>query len=371
MLFFLSSFLCIISFFFFFLMIRRPPRSTLFPYTTLFRSSRVNDLRAIAQRTGTSLPQVISAASAIFLHRLTGTEDLVFGLPVAARDGASRCIPGMVSNVLPVRLAVHPSMTVSEVIGQTSWQMRRGLKHRRYQIADLRRDLGGIGDGRTLFGLSVNIMRFNYDFNFAGHHAVAHNLSLGPVEDLSIAVYDRSEGGPLRIDFDANPALHAAADLADRQQRFLRLLTAIADPDRAIGGLDILAPEERATILRKWNDTAHPIGSATLPELFAAQVHRTPEAIAVVFEDACLTYAELYRRANRLAHHLRGLGVGPEVVVGLCVERSPDMVVGLLGILKAGRASLPLDPSYPAGRLCFHPADPRARVPGTPAWARC
>ena len=99
--------------------------------------------------------------------------------------------------------------------------------------------------------------------------------------------------------------------------------------------------------------------SATLPELFAAQVARTPDAVAVVFEEQSLSYGELDARANQLAHHLRALGVGPEVVVGLCVERSLEMVVGLLGILKAGGAYLPLDPDYPAERLAFMLADAR------------
>src|SRR5436190_3447372 len=139
-----------------------------------------DDLRSIAHRTGTSVAQIISAATAIFLHRLTGAKDLIFGLPVASRSDVLRCTPGMVSNVLPLRVAVRPDMTVSEVLGQISWQIRRVLKHQRYQITDLRRDVGGIANGGTLFGLSVNIMRFNYDFSFAGNNAIAHNLSLGP-----------------------------------------------------------------------------------------------------------------------------------------------------------------------------------------------
>ena len=101
---------------------------------------------------------------------------------------------------------------------------------------------------------------------------------------------------------------------------------------------------------------------ATLPELFAAQVARTPEADAVVFEDERLSYGELDARSSQLAHHLRGLGVGPEVVVGLCIERSLAMLVGLLGILKAGGAYLPLDPDYPPERLAFMLADAGAPV---------
>ena len=116
--------------------------------------------------------------------------------------------------------------------------------------------------------------------------------------------------------------------------------------------------------------TAHAgAASATLPELFAAQAARTPEAAALVFEDRTLSYAALEAHANRLAHHLRGLGVGPETVVGLCVERSPEMVIGLLGILKAGAAYLPLDPHYPAERLAFMLADAGAAVLVTQAGA--
>ena len=102
--------------------------------------------------------------------------------------------------------------------------------------------------------------------------------------------------------------------------------------------------------------------AATLPELFAAQVARTPDAVAVVFEEQSLSYGELDARANQLAHHLRGLGVGPEVVVGLCVERSLEMMVGLLGILKAGGAYLPLDPALPARAPAFMLADAGAPV---------
>ncbi|MFZ2139328.1 MAG: amino acid adenylation domain-containing protein, partial [Xanthobacteraceae bacterium] len=330
--------------------------------TAYLPASTVNHLRSLANKTGTNLSRIVAAAAAIFLHRLTGESDLVFGLPVAARDGAARSIPGMISNVLPLRLAVHPSMTVSEVIGETSSQIRQGLQHQRYQIANLRRDFWGIADGRSPFGLNVNIMRFDYGFRFAGNHVIAHNLSLGPVSDLSIAVYERSGDARLRIDFDANPGLHAASDLSDRQQRFLRLLTALAGSDRAIGSLDILSGEERASILRGWNDTAHALSAATLPELFAAQVARRPDAIAVVFEDESLSYGALDRRANRLAHHLRALGVGPETVVGLCLARSLDMIVGLIGILKAGGAYVPLDPEYPIARLEYMVAEAGLRL---------
>ena len=154
-------------------------------------------------------------------------------------------------------------------------------------------------------------------------------------------------------------------------ERLIRLLeAATAAPERAIGSLDILSADERRTILRDWNDTAHPVAPATVAELFAAQAARTPAAVAVVFGDSELSYGELDARANQLAHHLRGLGVGPEVIVGLCVERSLEMIVGLIGILKAGGAYLPLDPSYPADRLGFMLEDAGAAVLVTQAALR-
>ncbi len=131
----------------------------------------------------------------------------------------------------------------------------------------------------------------------------------------------------------------------------------MADGDRPAGELDLLEPAERDTILRLWNDTAQPSEPTTLPALFAAQAARTPAAAAVMFEGRTLSYAALDAQANRLAHHLQNLGVGPETVVALCVERSLEMLIGLLGILKAGGVYLPLDPNYPRERLEFLLAD--------------
>ncbi len=136
-----------------------------------------------------------------------------------------------------------------------------------------------------------------------------------------------------------------------------------ADADLRLSALPLLGEAERHRLLVEWNATAAGYPSQEcLHDLFAAQAERTPDAVAVIAEEAQLSYGELDRRSNQLAHHLRSLGVGPEVIVGLCVERSPDMVVGLLGILKAGGAYLPLDPSYPPDRLAYMLADAAAPI---------
>ena len=136
----------------------------------------------------------------------------------------------------------------------------------------------------------------------------------------------------------------------------------MADPERPVSALPLLSAAERRQLLEEWNATAraYPAGRC-IHELFEAQARQRPEAVAVEFEGERLSYGELERRANQLAHHLRGAGVGPETLVGLCVERSVEMVVGLLGILKAGGAYVPLDPEYPEQRLAFMLED--AQVP--------
>src|SRR5215468_1926656 len=160
-----------------------------------------------------------------------------------------------------------------------------------------------------------------------------------------------------------------ASDLFDRASvealagRLVRLLeAAVAAPDVVIGRLEILSAEERRTLLQEWTATGRALPGATLPQLFAAQAAATPDAVAVVFAGEQLSYGELDARANQLAHHLRALGVGAESVVGVCLERSLELVVALLGILKAGGGYLPLDPGYPRERLAFMLSDAGAAV---------
>jgi non-ribosomal peptide synthetase component F len=146
----------------------------------------------------------------------------------------------------------------------------------------------------------------------------------------------------------------------ERHVGYLRraLEAMVADESQSMERLALLPEAERQLVLEEWNRTeAEYPADACVHELFEAQVERTPDAAAVVFEGEELTYAELNRRANRLAHHLRERGVGPDVRVGICVERGLEMVVGLLGVLKAGGAYVPLDPGQPAERLAYMLAD--------------
>jgi non-ribosomal peptide synthetase component F len=316
--------------------------------------SRVDRLQVAARRAGVRWSRVVIAATAVYVHRLTGAHDVVVGLPVTARqDPVLKRVPGMVSNVLPLRLSVRPDMSSSELIGQVAQEVREVVEHQRYRGEDLHRDLGLPGNIGTSFSPVINIMSFDYDLRFAGYRTAAHDLSVGLVGDLSIIVWDRRDGSGLRIGWQAHPEACSGDDLAVHQQRFLDLLEtiAVADPDRPISRIDLLTTQERHRLLVDYNNTAHPIPATSLPALFEAQVQATPEAVAAVFENTTLTYSQLNAKANQLARALITRGVGPEQIVALALPRSVELVVALLAILKAGGAYLPLDPDYPEARL--------------------
>ncbi|WP_338911146.1 non-ribosomal peptide synthase/polyketide synthase [Mycetohabitans rhizoxinica] len=298
------------------------------------------------------LAQFMTAAMAAYIYRLTGVQDVVLGLPVTARLGADRHIPGMVSNTLPLRLTVQPNMDLSSLMQQTAQEIQRGFRYQRYPSETLRRKLG-LAPGQLLFSTTVNVMPFDYDLSFGECASTSHNLLNGPVEDLMVGVYALSDKSQLRIDFNANPACYTVDELVAHQRRFVRFMEALAaDATQLIGSIDLLEAEERHRLLVEWNATQREYPAhLCVHQLFEAQVAHTPQATALVWEDQTLSYAELNARANRLAHRLIELGIVPETRVAICVERSPAMVVGLLAILKAGGAYVPLDPAYPGERL--------------------
>ena len=325
-------------------------------------TSNSERLQLVGRGDEARLPRTIAAVVAAYLHRLTNAHDLLIGLSVNRHSGAAlRRIRGPVANQLPLRLTITSRTSLFAFVEQVGAEVRNGLRHQRFRVEESLRDLGLFGsNGQPLFSTVVNVGAFDHHFSIAGHPAIPHRLSNGPVEDLLISLYDRNDGRGLQIDFDANPTLYSAEELAGHHQRFLRFLkAAIAEPDRPIGQLDILSPEERHQLLVEWNSTEQPVAKATLPSLFEAQVASTPRAPALVFEEITLSYAELNARANQMAHYLIGQGVGPETVVAIALPRSVEMVVSLLAILKAGGAYLPLDPDNPPERLTYMLKDAR------------
>ena len=311
-----------------------------------------------------TLNTVIQVAWAILLGRLTGRNDVVFGVTVAGRPAEIAGIEGMVGlfiNTLPLRIKLPPEKSLHDLLQEMQDSQSKLIAHQYLGLTEIQQ-VTGLGE------LFDTLMVFeNYPVDHRSLSADADGIRLANVRGYDATHYPLSltvqPGEQLQLRFDYRPDLFDRGSVEALGGRLVRLLDAVvADSSRALGSLEILSASERHRILVEWNDTAHPLSPATLPDLFSAQAARSPEAVAVVCADRRLSYAALEAQANQLAHHLRGLGVGPESVVGLCLERSPEMVVGLLGILKAGGAYLPLDPGYPVERLAFMLADAGAPV---------
>ncbi|GAU69399.1 putative siderophore 2,3-dihydroxybenzoate-glycine-threonine trimeric ester bacillibactin synthetase [Streptomyces sp. NBRC 110611] len=312
-------------------------------------------LRELARELRTTWPRVIIAVTAAYVHRLTGADDIVLGLPVPSRGPAARNTPGMASNIVPLRLAVRPQMSCADLVRQVGEEAGKALRHQRYRYEDLRRDLGRLGDAGRVFGPQVNVLPFNYNLSFGAHCGALRNLTLGPVDDLIFTVHDLPQ--TLRVHIDANPAVYGTDEIRRHREHFATFLQqAIAAPSQPVGVTDMLDADERKRLVAEWSQGGNPadeVPSSTLAELFEAQVRRSPHAPAVTSGATSLTYEEVNAQANQLARLLVERGAGPERLVAVALPRSAELIVALLAVVKSGAAYVPVDPDYPADRIAY------------------
>src|SRR3984893_9474604 len=329
-------------------------------------------LLALARASGASLFMVLQACLAGLLSRLGAGADIAIGSPIAGRtDSALDELVGFFVNTLVLRTDTSGDPSVRGLIGR----VRAGnLSAYSHQDVPFERLVEELKPARSLSRhplFQVMLVLQNTApavFEVSGIDASFETVELASAKfDLCVSVSERrgSDGSAAGLvgGIEYASDLFERASVAGIGERLIRVLrAAVSEPQLALGRIDILSPEERRTILRDWNATSHALPGATLAGLFAGQVARAPDAVAAVFADGSVSYGELERRANALGHYLRARGVGPEVVVGVCVERSLELIIALLGIVKAGGAYLPLDPDYPRERLAFMLADAGARV---------
>ncbi|WP_160310963.1 non-ribosomal peptide synthetase [Streptomyces sp. 150FB] len=311
----------------------------------------VSGLSLLGRRLRTGWPAVFAAAVAAYLRHRTGADDLFVGVPVTGRAGAlARRTPLYASNIVPLRVRFDAGSTVGSLVGGISHDLKAALRHQRYRIEHTLRDLG-TEPGTPLYGALVNVHQSNRGLEFGPDRADSEVTSVGVVDDLSIsAVPGKTDG--LSVHFDGNTGLYSAEALAREAEGFVELLRALvgSGPGTPVTDLAPRSVPSYAGGLAGWNDTGRPFPDRCLHELVAEQAVRTPGAVAVSDADGELTYAGLDRRANALAHRLVAAGVGPDVPVGVLVDRSVELAVALLGVLKAGGAYLPIDPEAPSGR---------------------
>ncbi|MFB6889988.1 amino acid adenylation domain-containing protein [Kitasatospora sp. NPDC056327] len=333
--------------------------------TTLLDAAAVARLDAAAARLGATRGGLLLGTVAAYLHRSTGAREVVLGLPTMSRLGSAALrTPGTASNLLPLRLATTPATTVGELLRAADAELADVRRHQLYRVEDLRRDLRLVGDGgRRLYGPVVNLIPFGNELDFAGLPTTWHHLTGGAVEDLQINVRPGADDTGLWLSFDANPDRYTDEDLADHQERLLLVLDRIAAAEDTLplARTSVLRPAEQPPVALPPADPPAP-ADATLPARFEAAAARTPDAVAVTAADRALTYRELGDRANRLARWLVRHGAGPGATVALALPRTADLVTGVLAVLTAGAAYVPLDPDYPAERIRAVTADARPRL---------
>jgi amino acid adenylation domain-containing protein len=323
--------------------------------------------RAVGQAHGSTLFMTLLATFALLLARASGQSDLLIGAPVANRTRAELSgLIGCFVNTLVLRIDCAGNPTFVALLARVQAICRGAYAHQELPFEQLVEAIQPQRDPR--YPALIQVLCGMRDDPLPALELTDLSLESLAIDngtakyDLTLDLTEVPDG--LRGWIEYNSDLFDAPIIARLARHFQTLLaTSVADPARPIAELSFLTRAERQQLVIEWNDTAADCPRNTsLHALFAAQALRTPHAVAVVYGDAHVTYAELHRRADQLAQHLRTLGVGPEVRVGICLDRSITQIVGLLAILASGGAYVPLDPSYPAERLAFMLADSRAAV---------
>lgn len=322
-------------------------------------------LQSIAQQHQLTLNTLIQGAWALLLSCYSGEEDVVFGAVASGRPptlAAAESLVGLFINTLPIRVKVSPEEFILSWLQKIQTQL---IEARQYEYSPLVKIQGWseVPKGLALFESIVVFENYPVD------------ASLGERDtNFEIEDFHGFERTNYPITLTVNPGkellLKITYDNSDRFDTITRMLghlqtlleSMVKNPQQRLCELSLLTETERYQLLLEWNDTEVEYPQLCIHQLFEAQVERTPDAVALVFEDEQLTYWELNAKANQLANYLRSLGVKPEGLVGICVERSLDMVIGLIAILKAGGAYVPLDPRYPQERIALILEDAQAPV---------
>jgi amino acid adenylation domain-containing protein len=321
-------------------------------------SELVSQLKLLGQSEGVTLHMTLLAAFQTLLSRYSGQDDIAVGVPVAGRNQTElEDLIGFFVNTLVLRTDLSGDPTFRELLGRVREVSLSAYDHQDLPFEKLVEELRPERqlNRSPLFQVMFQLL------NFSDKGLELRNLDVSRLPSGSQRVRFDLEMHLWQQDKTLRGSVVYSTDLFDHSTiermvgHFITLLQGIvAAPDHRISQLPLLTESERHQLLVEWNDTAADYRrDKCVHQLFEEQVEKTPDAVAVVFEDQQLSYRELNERANQLAHHLIALGVGPETLVGLCLERSPELVVGILGILKAGGAYVPLDVELPAKRLEF------------------
>ncbi|HEY0734854.1 MAG TPA: amino acid adenylation domain-containing protein [Herpetosiphonaceae bacterium] len=337
-------------------------------------------LKALAESQRATLYMTLLAAFGVLLYHYTEQDDIALGSPTAGRNRAELAnVVGYFVNPIVLRTQFGGNPGFGELLAQVRQTVLEAFEHQDYPFVTLVERLQPIRDlsrsplFQVMFAWQKAHVRDNAGLTAFALGEAGAQMNVGGLLfesmvleqraaqfDLSLAIGEARDKLAATLEYNAD--LFDAATIERMALHLTTLLHAIvADPEQRIADLPLLSPDERR-LLDDWNTTAFEVPAACAHTLFEAQAARVPEAAAVICEDQVLSYGTLNQRANQLAHTLRRRGVGPETLVGLCLERSPDLLVGVLGTLKAGGAYVPIDPAYPAERIQHILRDAQARL---------
>ena len=327
-------------------------------HSLLLPNHLVASLKALSLKENVTLFMTLLAAFQILLYRYTSEKDIIVGTPIAGRNSTkTEILIGVLINTLVLRNKLNSNLTFTELLAQVREVALGAYANQDVPFDKLVEELQPERNlsHNPLFQVLFQLRNLPEEkIEVQGLKFESYHLETGiALLDLALEIEEKLEG--LVCVFKYNTDLFDAFSIERIAIHFQTLLEGIVEnPQQQISQLPLLSESEKHQLLIEWNDTASDYPqNKCIHQLFEEQVEKTPDAIAVVFENQQLTYQQLNQKANQLARYLQNLGVKPEVLVGICVERSMEMVVGLLGILKAGGAYVPLDPAYPPQRLAY------------------
>ena len=337
-------------------------------YQTSFSKEIKDQLNQLSQQHGTSLFMTLLAAFQVLLYRYTGQKDIVVGSPIANRHYKE--IEGLIGffvNTLALRTTFEDHESFTDILNKVKETTLQAYQHQDVPFEQL---VDHLNIPRILNRNPVFQVTFTFQNSSQEEALTFKQIEMEPFDhshpiakfDLSLSIHESDEGFEVGIAYAVD--LFEARTIERMGDHFKELIEGILrNPTQNILELSLLTETENHQLLIEWNDTkADYPEDKMIHQLFEEQVKQNPDSIAVVYEDEELTYQQLNERANQLAHHLRVLGVRPDTLVAIAVERSLEMIIGLLGILKAGGAYVPLDPNYPEERLRFMLEDTNAPI---------
>ncbi|WP_275579227.1 non-ribosomal peptide synthetase [Mycobacterium riyadhense] len=324
-------------------------------------ASVIHRIKGLSKALGIRRSSVITAACALLVRGLCDeSSEVVLNFPVSRRvRPESKTIPGMIAGVVPLMLTVSPETSVADFSEHVDTRIREAVRHQRFPVRILEADSTSRRSGQTANRVVVNFIPSRLSLNLAGVPARASFATFGPVGHFGL--YFLGAGDQLSLITAGSGRPFSGFDVTELAERLGRILMAMAtDPGRRLSSIDLLDNGERAS-LDVWGNravlTPQATTSMSIPAVFAEQVARAPEAVALSCGDSSWTYREIEHVANRLAHLLAAQGAGPGECVALLFSRSAEAIVAIWAVLKTGAAYLPIDPAAPAARIAFMVAD--------------